>query len=44
MKNGEFKEKKTIKLRDDSEFQVELTLWGDHAVNIIFQKNLIVAF
>ena len=34
LRNGGEKAKRSIKLRDDSGAEVELTLWGDHAENL----------
>lgn len=42
LKNGEAKEKKTMQLKDDTGYLIDVTLWGDLANNTELQKNSIV--
>lgn len=44
IKSGETKEKRTIKLRDDSGFSIDITLWGPPAVKTDLHRNSIVIF
>jgi replication factor A1 len=44
LKNGETKEKRTIHIKDDSGYSIDVTLWGDFAANIELARGSIVIF
>jgi replication factor-a protein 1 (Rpa1) len=44
LKNGELKEKRTIRVKDDTGFAIDVTLWGKEASSTVLPKDSIVAF